>query len=150
MKKQELRNLLDASLLDRLFGFCYARTSDSYEAQELCSDIIFELVKTSGREGDIQDANAFIWRTARNVYADFCDRRKKRGAVSYPGDPSDVFSQLAAEEADEDCDEQLQAIYRQISFLTKAYREVMILYYLDGRSTAEIAGMQGASETAIR
>lgn len=150
MKKQELRNLLDASLLDRLFGFCYARTSDSYEAQELCSDIIFELVKTSGREGDIQDANAFIWRTARNVYADFCDRRKKRDAVSYPGDPSDVLSQLAAEEADEDCDEQLQAIYRQISFLTKAYREVMILYYLDGRSTAEIAGMQGASETAIR
>ncbi|MDO4317883.1 MAG: RNA polymerase sigma factor [Lachnospiraceae bacterium] len=150
MKKQELRSLLDAALLDKLFGFCYARTSDSHEAQELCSDIIFELVKTAGREGDIQNAHAFIWRTARNVYADFCDRRKKRDALFYPGDPSDVLPKIAAQEADEDSGELLRKVYRQIAFLTKAYREVMILYYLDGRSAAEIAGKLGISETAVR
>ena len=46
--------------------------------------------------------------------------------------------------------ELLDAVYRQIAFLTKAYREVMILFYLDGLSTAEIAVRQNISETAVR
>lgn len=150
MKKQDLLKLLDAVFLDKLFGFCYARTSDSYEAQELCSDIVFELVKAAGREGDIAEPYPFIWRIAGNVYADFCDRRKKRDTLFYPGDPSDVFSVLAAEETEENDDGLLAAVYRRISFLTRAYREVMILYYLDGRSAAEIAKTQSISETAVR
>ena len=53
MKKQELLKQFDDDLLDRLFGFCYARTNDSYEAQELCSDIIFALVKAAHTDGEI-------------------------------------------------------------------------------------------------
>lgn len=34
MKKQELLNYFDGELMDKLFGFCYARTDDSYEVQE--------------------------------------------------------------------------------------------------------------------
>lgn len=37
----------DDDLLDKLFGFFYARTKDSYEAEELCSDIRYELVKAA-------------------------------------------------------------------------------------------------------
>lgn len=31
MKKQELLKMIDEELLEKLFGFCYARTGDSYE-----------------------------------------------------------------------------------------------------------------------
>ena len=47
MKKQELLKMIDYELLEKLYGFCYARASDGYEAQELCSDIIFEPIKAS-------------------------------------------------------------------------------------------------------
>ena len=50
----------------------------------------------------------------------------------------------------DDTEEQLASVFRQISFLTRAYREVMILFYLDGLSTAEIAKRQGTSEGAVR
>lgn len=50
MKKYELLKYLDDNMMDKLFGFCYTRTDDSYEAQELCSDIIFALVKTAHTE----------------------------------------------------------------------------------------------------
>ena len=69
---------MDDVLFEKLFGFCYARTSDSYEAQELCSDIVFVLVKSANTAGDIIDIYPFIWQTARNVYADFCTKRKKQ------------------------------------------------------------------------
>ena len=45
MKKRDLLNYFDEELLEKLFGFCYARTGDSYEAEELCSDITYALIK---------------------------------------------------------------------------------------------------------
>ena len=150
MKKQDLLNIIDESLLDKLFGFCYARTCDSYEAQELCSDIVFALVKSARSGGEITDEYAFIWRTARNIYADHCAKRSKHNEKFYQGDPDDVLSLIAQEETADNSDELLETVYKRIAFLTKAYREVMVMFYIDGLSTADIAKKQHTSETAIR
>ena len=148
MKKKELLNLIDENLLDALFGFCYARTSGSVEAKELCSDIVFALVKASKTEGEVSEAHAFIWRIARNVYADFSRKRRENADVlSYTGD--EFFSEIPEENQDDDS-EKLREIYRGIAFLTRAYREAMIMYYLDGLSTLEIAKRMGTSETSVR
>ena len=85
MKKQDLLNFLDDDLLDRLYGFCYARTNDSYEAEELCSDILFHLLRAADGEGEIENVYPFIWKIARNVYADFADKRRKHAERYYEG-----------------------------------------------------------------
>lgn len=150
MNKINLLNNFDDELLDKLFGFCYTRTKDSHEAGELCSDIVFELVKASGTQGDIENLYAFVWRIARNVYADFSKKRKKCSENVYKGDNEEILSRVADDEHT-DCDaELLTSVYRRIAFLTSAYREVMIMYYLDGLSTREIAEIQKISETAVR
>ena len=83
MRKHELLKIMDSELMDKLFGFCYARTNDSYEAQELCSDIVYALVKAASGEGDIKELYPFVWRVARNVYADFCEKRRKQKESMY-------------------------------------------------------------------
>lgn len=151
MKNEELTEIIKGEMLEKLYGFCYARTRDSYEAEELCSDIVFSLVKASRKDGEIKNVHAFIWKTARNVYADFCRKRAKHGEIFYDGDPNDVFMNVSSvTEEDDDYTEKLQAVYRRIAFLTKAYREVMILFYLDGMTTSKIAQIQNTSETAVR
>lgn len=150
MKKQDLLKFMDDELLEKLFGFCYARSGDSYEAKEMSSDIIFALIKAANSEGEIENPYPFIWRVARNVYADFSVKRRKHADLFYEGDAENVLSCIADEAAEDDSDELLKAVYRQISFLTKAYREVMILFYIDGLSTVQIAELQGTSEGAIR
>ena len=92
MKKRDLLNFFDDNLLDKLFGFCYARTNDSYEAEELCSDIIYSLVKAANSDGEIESVYPFIWRVARNVYADFSDNRRKRAETIYEGDSEEILS----------------------------------------------------------
>lgn len=149
MNKQELLKMIDRELLEKLYGFCYARTSDSYEAQELCSDIVFALIKASGTEGTIAQFYPFVWGVARNVYANFSNRRKRHGELFYEGNGEEILPFLADPE-EEDNSDLLRAVYHRISFLTKAYREVMILFYIDGLSTREIAQQQGTSEGAIR
>ncbi len=151
MKKQDLLNYFDDDLLDKLFGFCYARTNDSYEAEELCSDILYALVKAAQTDGEIQNVYSFIWRVARNVYADFSDKRRKKTDTTWTGDAEELFLTLADEEEDsDDTHELLTLVYRRIAFLTKAYREVMILFYIDGLSTAQIAARQGIGEGTVR
>ena len=150
MKKQELLKIMDGELMEKLFSFCYARTSDSQEARELCSDIVFELMKAANTEGDIGNLYGFLWKVARNTYADFSDKKSRNSDRTYHGDPEELFSVLASPDGGDDSRELLDAVYRQIAFLTRAYREVMILFYLDGLPVAEIAGRQNTSEGAIR
>lgn len=150
MKKQDLLKYFDDYLLDKLFGFCYARTNDSYEAEELCSDIIYALVKAANSDGEIESVYPFIWRVARNVYADFSNNRRKRAEIIYEGDSEEILLGVAEEDTSDDTAELLTSVYRRIAFLTKAYREVMIMFYIDGLSTAQIAKAQGTSEGAVR
>ena len=151
MKKQELLNYFDDDLLDKLFGFCYARTNDSYEAEELCSDILYALVKAAQTDGEVQNVYSFIWKVARNVYADFSDKRRKKTDMTWTGDAEELFLAMADEEEDpDDTRELLTRVYRRIAFLTKAYREVMISFYIDGLSTAQIAAQQGIGEGTVR
>ena len=150
MKKSELLTLLDEELMEKLFGFCYVRTNDSYAARDLCSDIVWALVKTAGVQEDVEEPYAFIWRVARNVYADYSMKKRRHRERFYQGDADDVFAGIADEEIQDDDMQLLEAVYRCIAFLTRAYREVMILYYLDGCSTAQIAKLQHTSETAVR
>ena len=157
MNKKDLLKIIDNDLLDKLFGFCYVRTKDSLEAEELCSDIVFALVKSAQTEGEIESPYPFIWRTARNVYADFSQKKRTRSERQYEGDPDDLLPFIADPdsnspflEAEGEDRELLAAVYRQIAFLTQSYREVMIMYYLDGLSTSNIAVLLGTSESNIR
>lgn len=150
MKKQDLLKYFDDELMDKLYSFCYARTNDGYEAQELCSDIIFALVKAANTDGEIMDLYSYVWRVAHNVYADFSKKKRHYSENIYEGDSEEVFPFIAVESSEDNSNELLEKVYKRIAFLTKAYREVMIMYYLDGLTTAEIAQKQNIGESAVR
>ena len=110
MKKQELLKIIDGNLLEKLFGFCYARTNDSYEAQDLCSDILFALVKAAHAEGEIENIDPFVWRVARNVYADYARQRRQYAERFYQGDSEELLPFLADQQEEENQDELLSAV----------------------------------------
>lgn len=152
MKKELVLKELNGELLDKIMGFAYVRTGSGLEAEELCSDIVYELVKVSQQEGEIQEFYAFVWKVAHNVYADFAKKRRKISEITYQGNPEEVFESLWAEPLgdEEEVEEEIARITKAIAFLTKAYRDVMILYYFEGKSVMEIAQMLNTSETTIR
>ncbi len=163
MKKSELLSRIDRKLLEALMGFCYRRTATSHEAQELCSDIVYELCRIGNSEGEIgrgaeDEATlyAYIWQVARHVYADHAERRARVHTRTATGDADTILALLsdeddtAAEKEAAWANEALRGIYRRIADLTAAYRAVMIAYYLDGKSTRQIAGMMSIPEGTVR
>ena len=150
MKKQELIKLLDREMLDKLFGFCYARTNNSHEAEDLSSDITLEILKQAKTDGEIDNAEAYVWRVARNVYAKYSEKRRMERERSYEGDADEYLNNIADEGVSDSDEEDLKRIFRAIAFLARSYRDVTVAFYLDGKSTAEIARELGISETAVR
>ena len=124
MRKSQLTDLFDQKLLDSLYGWCYSKTSGSTEAQELCSDITFAIVKTANRDPDaeVENAYAFIWQAARRVYADFAEKKRLTSGRTYHGDAELAMATIAdsdgayADDDDNDA-ESLSLILHRISFL---------------------------------
>ncbi len=143
--------IIDEMMMEKLMGFSYHRTRDSYEAQELCSDIVFEIFKSMKKETKIENVYAYIFTVAHRVYADFCDRKTKE-KERIVSDSEEQLLQIESRENEEvtEDDEKLDWIIKQIAFLSKSYREAMISFYLENKTVEEIARQQNCSEVAIR
>lgn len=158
MKTDETLKLLeDKNFLDKIYHFSYHRCSTSFEAEDLCSDIILAVVSAIHKQEQIENFYAFVWTIARRVYADHSRKRNAERQIFGMENCDSLWEFLEAkengiedllEEAAER--EQIVRIFREIAFLSKAYRDVMVMYYLDERKVKEIADTLCISETTVK
>lgn len=155
MKTNEAIKIIgDKEFLDKIYQFSYRRCNTSYEAEDLCSDIILAVISAVHNQEDIESFYAFVWTVARRVYADYSEKRNQsRQTVSIENsdlslsakeNEIDLFLEEAAEQ------EQIKKIFAEISFLSKAYREVMVLYYIDELKVKDIATKLNINETTVK
>ena len=155
MKTNETLKLLDdKNFLDKIYHFSYQRCHTSLEAEDLCSDIILAVIAAIQKQEQIENFYAFVWTIARRVYADYCETRQvDRQLCSIEN--GDFLLETKENEIDKwieetDEQEQIRQIFKEIAFLSKAYREVMILFYIDELKVKEIAARLGINETTVK
>ena len=78
MKRTEILKMIDADLIDRVYRYCYTRTTNSHEAEDLCSDILYAVVKSCHNDKEVSNPIGFFWSVAHNVYADYCEKKHIR------------------------------------------------------------------------
>lgn len=155
MKTDEALTLIgNPEFLDKIYNFAYHRCNTSHDAEKLCSDIILRVLQAVQKVSDIDSFYAFVWTVARHVYADFSRKRAELRKV-VPIDNAEEFLGSRFNEIEEFIEqesekEELKQIFKSIAFLSQAYRDVMIMYYLDGKSVAEISNVLGIGETAVK
>ena len=156
MKTDEtVRLLCDNEFLDKLYAYAYRRCSTSYEAEDLCSEIIADILKAAKNGREIENFYAFVWTVAHRTYADFCRNKKAYSEKTIFNEYSDCvlyerYSQIDAFVDRESEKSDILRIIREISFLAKIYRDVMIMYYIDGMKISQIAKKLDISETTVK
>lgn len=160
MEQNNLLKIVNEELIDKLYRFCYARTSYTAEAEDLCSDIMYAVVRAGrseqgGANGGIQKPEAYFWAIAHRVYADYCARRRMESQRRAEGDAQELLQDIpdrSQEEQERQTEDRLalDAICRQIANLSKIYREIVIAFYMDGQPTAQIADKFDISESTVR
>ncbi len=155
MKTNEILKLIDdKEFLNKVYQFSYRRCDTSFEAEDLCSDIILSVISAVHKQESIDNFYAFVWTIAHRVYADYSEKRS-RARQTVSAESSDLLLATKENEIDNFIEEiaereTLKKIFSEIAFLSKAYREVMVLYYLDEKKVKDIALELGISETTVK
>lgn len=121
-----------------IFGFALTRLGNVAEAEYLASDILYEILRSAENLRDESCFYAFMWKIAENIYHDYL-RKKQRTALR-----CEELDENLADETDAVLDEiikeeELHLLRRELSLLSKQYRDTTVLYYIQGLSCSEIA-----------
>src|SRR2546428_2723257 len=140
-----------ASLYDRhvdaVYRYAYFRMRIDAEAEDVTSEVFHRALVAMPRFEPRRPFLAFLYTIARNVVAD--RMRRERPQASYEDaltHPSDAPGPHEIASAGEDVRRLRSAIAR----LTPVQQEVIVLRYLEGRSTKETAAVTGKPESTIR
>lgn len=151
---ETLKLIEDKNFIDKIYQFSYHRCNTSYEAEDLCSDIILAVISAVENQEKIDNFNAFAWTVARRVYADFCDKRNKvKKTISIENSEVELISQeneINKFIEETDSAKHIQKICAEILFLSKSYREVMVMYYIDELKIKDIATKLKISENTVK
>jgi len=155
MSREELLDKINnIEFINKIYGFAYKKCYTSHEAEDLCSEIILNLIKAIYKT-DIQKFDSFVWTLAHRTYADHCDKNVKYYKNINREDFDESVKNLSFEPIDDfiELDEDRRLILRikrEISFLSHIYRDVMIMYYINEMKVSDIATKLCISETAVK
>jgi RNA polymerase sigma factor, sigma-70 family len=148
--------LENGGMFESLFGYAYKRCYSREEAEDLCQEIITEILQSLDANTD-KTEDAYIWKIAHNTYVNHVDReaRKNMRYVPLPdvqninvgfdiaGPEETVVTKITD-------DENLAKIKRSIASLSEIYRDVMIMYYFNEMKIAEIARALDIPENRVK
>ena len=144
-QEQAAKLLLDN--LKNIFAYSLSRLYDKSEAEDLTNDIVCEVLKCAGRLRNDDAFYSFMWRIAENTLKKHIRKSKfqmiefdERFVGTYWVTPEEEY--LKAEE--------LHLLRRELSLLSKQYRDVTVAYYIYGRSCSEISTDLGISIAMVK
>lgn len=129
-----------------IFAYALARVSNKADAEDLASDIILAILQSKDKIKDPTAFYGFVWGIAANTYKSFLRKRQKNSFAEL--DESIPYNDGVLEEL---CSkEELNVLRRELSLLSKEYRECTVAYYFDGLSCADTAKKLGISLEMVK
>ncbi len=138
---------------DALFRHAYFRVSDREKAKDLVSDAFMKTWDYLHKGNTVDDFRPFLYRTINRLIIDEYRKKKTESLDALLEDehvPSGAFEELI-EGSLEKLEWELDAkqVPELLSAMPEAYREVVVMRYLDGLMPAEIADMLGESVNTV-
>ena len=130
MEQQKCAQLISESLKN-LYAFSLSKLYDKSEAEDLTNDIICEVLKSASRLRDDDAFYGFMWRIAENTFKKHI-KKSKAQLVSF--DEEFVGAYWITPEDELISSEETNMLRRELSLLSKQYREVTVAYYFNGKS----------------
>lgn len=143
--QQEFEDAFDRHA-DGLFRYCYLRISDRERAKELSQECFMKAWEYASRGERIENMRVFLYRIAHNLVVNEYRNRThdlSLEALVASGFDAEAHTRNPQEEAE---------LRQAICWLTKlepAYRQVMLLRYVEDLPVKEIANILGETETAV-
>jgi len=149
---EKLISVFSSDYLEKLFYFCLKKTGSRQEAEDLSSDIALNIISQL-KKGIIPDRfSAWVWKIARNRYCFWSNKKHIRN-----NSVSSVVSSENMDDIEDDNDfesalvhgEDLKLLRRELSFISKDYRDIIVAYYIDDLKVRTISQMLNLPENTV-
>jgi RNA polymerase sigma-70 factor (ECF subfamily) len=146
-KKKEFSKIYDR-FSERIFRFIFLKVSSEETAKDLTSETFLKVWKAF-QSSKIENPKAFLYKTARNLIADFYREKEKinpNSLESLPPTPDPRQNPLEKIIFDE----KVKLVQKALSNLKEDYQTAIILRYIDRLSLKEISEILEKSPQATR
>lgn len=122
--------------VDKLYSLAVKKTGDTHVAEDITQETFLAAVQSlsSGKQPD--HIWAWLVRILSNKYCDWLREKYNKPYISFEEYPLDI---AAESPMDDDSLDALEAIRRELGYLSRTHREVMIRFYLHNETIDRIA-----------
>lgn len=124
-------------------AWCIARTPTIQDAEDLTQDVLLAMLEAAPNLREEGAFYGFMWGVAGNVYRQWAKRKAHRKECELV---ESAYEQPWPEDAPED----VALLRRELTLLSRRYREAAVLYYVHGMKTAEIARALSISQSMVK
>ena len=137
--------------MGKVFYFCLRKTGDSYEAEDLASDITLNVISALNKGLIPRNFPAWVWQIARNRYSKWAAGKSKKlkRTESTDVDGFDLEDDYSFEETLEN-KELLALVKRELAFISSDYRNILVAFYLEDRKVRDIASSLNLPEGTVK
>ena len=142
MDRQTAENTI-TEYLKPVFGFTLKRCRTIEDAEDLSREILLKTFRALLIKDDINDSSKFIWTVAHNALSNYYrDSAKTMVGVSLDEAAELIADPGVACDLDDNVDI-IRSLQREIAYLSKIQRKILIAYYFEKRRQADIAKSLG-------
>lgn len=134
MEKQKVDQII-TDYLKKIYGFAIKKSYSYDEAEELCSEIIFEVYLSLLKADEIINIEGYIWRISEHTYAKYVSSKKNREGISIDGMDIPYYDEFYSDEAEYET----KRLRREIAFLSEIRRKIVYSFYYKKMSIREIS-----------
>lgn len=140
-----------SEFMDKIYYFCLKKTGNPDGAFDLAQDISLGIITSLSKGVVPDDFPAYVWRSARNRYADYAERRRKI-RERYGGDVYELDIADGEKSPEEQVlrSEQLSVLRRELAFISEDYRKIVLAFYIEDRSIRDISSALGLPENTVK
>jgi len=137
--------------VDKIYRFVFLKTSSREESEDITSQTFYKVLEyINNSEKQIENLQAFLYRIARNLIADFYKKTSNRVVEITAGTEKNLLSRQTDLTEKTDQKMMLERVKQALNDLSDDYKDVIILYYIEELSVREVAQIMDRTEGAIR
>lgn len=121
--------------VDRLYHAALVKTGDSHIAEDIVQETFLAALSALSKGKKPDHIWNWLYSILSNKYCDWLRAKYNKSQISFDDYPLDIPD----ETLDDDSEEKLENIRRELGFLAKIHREVMVRFYMHGDSIEQIS-----------